>query len=152
MEQALKPPVHVHEPEPGAVQPPVNHGLTTPYSGVSMATSPSLPGLALRLDLVRLYFDYIHDQFHSLFHRPSFVEDVLRDRVPPAIICGMIALSARYAPFPRGQALVQVVACLGNQWHHASGRHLDRVWADQGMLPGSRRTRTSPMWTPASAA
>ncbi|KAH6693052.1 hypothetical protein EV126DRAFT_85681 [Verticillium dahliae] len=56
----------------------------------------TLPGLAMRLDLVRLYFDYIHDQFHSLFHRPSFIEDALQDRVPHSILFGMFALSARY--------------------------------------------------------
>ena len=70
----------------------------TPFSNAStLPSAPTLPlpGLALRLDLVRLYFDYIHDQFHSLFHRPSFVEDVLRDKVPSSIIYGMIALSAR---------------------------------------------------------
>ncbi|KAG7139842.1 putative transcriptional regulatory protein like [Verticillium longisporum] len=60
----------------------------------------TLPGLAMRLDLVRLYFDYIHDQFHSLFHRPSFIEDALQDRVPHSILFGMFALSARFSTDP----------------------------------------------------
>ncbi|RBQ97170.1 hypothetical protein VDGD_20188 [Verticillium dahliae] len=54
----------------------------------------------MRLDLVRLYFDYIHDQFHSLFHRPSFIEDALQDRVPHSILFGMFALSARFSTDP----------------------------------------------------
>ncbi|OLN87532.1 putative transcriptional regulatory protein C530.11c-like protein 2, partial [Colletotrichum chlorophyti] len=59
-----------------------------------------LPGLPVRLDLVRLYFDYIHDQFHSLFHRPSFVEDALGDRVSDGILYGICALSARFSTDP----------------------------------------------------
>lgn len=55
----------------------------------------ALPSLPVRLDLVRLYFDYIHDQFHSLFHRPSFIEDALGDRVHHGILFGICALSAR---------------------------------------------------------
>ncbi|KAF6807728.1 C6 transcription factor [Colletotrichum sojae] len=59
-----------------------------------------LPSLPIRLDLVRLYFDYVHDQFHSLFHRPSFVEDALADRVPEGILYGICALSARFSTDP----------------------------------------------------
>ncbi|KAF6844251.1 C6 transcription factor [Colletotrichum musicola] len=65
---------------------------TTPHS--------RLPSLPVRLDLVRLYFDYIHDQFHSLFHRPSFVEDALADRIPEGILYGICALSARFSTDP----------------------------------------------------
>ncbi|KAE9571158.1 hypothetical protein CGMCC3_g12718 [Colletotrichum fructicola] len=65
---------------------------TTPH-----ATLPSLP---VRLDLVILYFDYIHDQFHSLFHRPSFIEDALADRVPHGLLYGICALSARFSTDP----------------------------------------------------
>ncbi|OHE90453.1 ZnF3 [Colletotrichum orchidophilum] len=61
------------------------------------ATLPSLP---VRLDLARLYFDYIHDQFHSLFHRPTFIEDALGDRVPHGILFGICALSARFSTDP----------------------------------------------------
>ncbi|KAH6692436.1 fungal-specific transcription factor domain-containing protein [Plectosphaerella plurivora] len=83
------------------VHTPVSRPATSIYSdGPSSPAPASLPGLALRLDLVRLYFDYIHDQFHSLFHRPSFIEDVLHDRVPPAIIFGMMSLSARFSTDP----------------------------------------------------
>jgi hypothetical protein len=58
--------------------------------------SPSdLPPMPLRLELVSLYFDYIHDQFHSMYHRPSFTEDVARERVPKIILLAIIALSCR---------------------------------------------------------
>ncbi|KAK2037061.1 hypothetical protein LZ31DRAFT_636276 [Colletotrichum somersetense] len=64
------------------------------------APHAALPSLPVRLDLVRLYFDYIHDQFHSLFHRPSFIEDALGDRVPHGILYGICALSARFSTDP----------------------------------------------------
>lgn len=54
-----------------------------------------LPPMPLRLELVNLYFDYIHDQFHSLFHRPSFMDDVANDRVAPVVLLAIFALSAR---------------------------------------------------------
>ncbi|KXH33786.1 ZnF3 [Colletotrichum salicis] len=66
---------------------------TTPHAA-------ALPSLPVRLDLVRLYFDYIHDQFHSLFHRPSFIEDALGDRVHHGILFGICALSARFSTDP----------------------------------------------------
>jgi len=33
-------------------------------------------------DLVQLYFDYVHDQFHTLSHPPSFLEDMNRGQTP----------------------------------------------------------------------
>lgn len=58
--------------------------------------SGTLPEQPLCRDLVQLYFDYVHDKFHSLFHRPSLVEDMLRGQAPKILIYGMLALSARY--------------------------------------------------------
>lgn len=67
-------------------------GQLTPAS----CQSPSdLPPMPLRLELVSLYFDYIHDQFHSMYHRPSFTEDVARERVPRIILLAIFALSCR---------------------------------------------------------
>lgn len=54
-----------------------------------------LPPMALRLKLVELYFKYIHDQFHSLYHRPTFLEDVAHERVADVILFAIFALSAR---------------------------------------------------------
>jgi hypothetical protein len=59
-----------------------------------------LPPPELCLELVHLYFDFIHDQFHSLFHRPSVVEDVQAGLAPPVIVFGMMALSARFSSNP----------------------------------------------------
>lgn len=47
------------------------------------------------MELVELYFDLIHDQFHSLFHRPSFIEDVRRGVAPRVLLFAMMALAAR---------------------------------------------------------
>ena len=49
------------------------------------------------LEIVELYFDLIHDQFHTLFHRPTFTETVAKGTALPVILYAMIALSARYA-------------------------------------------------------
>ncbi|KAH7411361.1 fungal-specific transcription factor [Cadophora sp. MPI-SDFR-AT-0126] len=49
------------------------------------------------LEIVELYFDLIHDQFHTLFHRPSFTESVAKGTAPPVILYAMLALSARFS-------------------------------------------------------
>jgi hypothetical protein len=54
-----------------------------------------LPTKSLCTELVQLYFDYVHDQFHTLFHPPSFMEDMNRGQTPRILLYGMIALSAR---------------------------------------------------------
>jgi hypothetical protein len=51
--------------------------------------------MALQLELVDLYFQYIHDQFHSLFHRPTFTDDVANGRIPAVILFAIFALSSR---------------------------------------------------------
>lgn len=45
--------------------------------------------------LVALYMDHIHDKFHSLFHRPTIMEDVAQHRLPEVLLVAIIALSAR---------------------------------------------------------
>lgn len=57
----------------------------------------TLPDQPLCTELVELYFDFVHDKFHSLFHRPSLIEDIRRRQVPENLIYGIFALSARYA-------------------------------------------------------
>ena len=54
-----------------------------------------LPAQPLCVELVKLYFNYVHDQFHTLFHQPSFMEDVTSGQAPPVLLFGMLALSAR---------------------------------------------------------
>lgn len=51
--------------------------------------------MPLRLELATLYFDYIHDQFHSIYHRPSFMDNVANDRVPKIVLLAIFALSSR---------------------------------------------------------
>jgi len=62
-------------------------------------SSDDLPPRELYLELVDLYFDFIHDQFHTLFHKPTFIEDVQNDRAPLVITFAMMALSARLVCF-----------------------------------------------------
>lgn len=65
-------------------------------------TSPAadVPDKALTFELVELYFKYIHDQFHSLFHRPSFILDLHQGNAPTVIVYAMMALSARFSTNP----------------------------------------------------
>ncbi|KAN0102568.1 Fungal specific transcription factor domain containing protein [Hyaloscypha variabilis] len=72
---------------------------TTPIK-VAAQSSDSFPSPSICLELVNLYFDFIHDQFHSLFHKPSFVEDVTRGQASPVILLAMMALSARFSSNP----------------------------------------------------
>jgi hypothetical protein len=54
----------------------------------------------LLLEIVNLYFDYVHDQFHSLFHRPTFVQDVTQHAVPEPLLFGILGLGARFSTNP----------------------------------------------------
>lgn len=45
--------------------------------------------------LVDLYFRFIHDQPHSLFHAPSFKESVMAGTASQAVLLSMIGMSAR---------------------------------------------------------
>lgn len=65
-------------------------------SSQTAETGMPLPPLELCLELVELYFDLIHDQFHSLFHRPSFIELVRKRTAPRVLLFAMMALSARF--------------------------------------------------------
>jgi len=53
--------------------------------------------MALRRELAELYFEYIHDQFHSMYHKASFMDDVVNDRVPAIVLFALFALSARFS-------------------------------------------------------
>lgn len=63
---------------------------------VSLPEKCTLPDQYICAELVELYFDYVHDKFHSLFHRPSLMEDLRRGQAPENLIYGILALSARY--------------------------------------------------------
>lgn len=59
-----------------------------------------MPPADVCLELLGFYFDYIHDQFHSIFHRPSLEEDVRMGKAPPLILYAIMALSARLVALP----------------------------------------------------
>lgn len=46
--------------------------------------------------LVDLYFQFIHDQPHSLFHKPTFKASVIDGTVSQTVLLSMLGLSARY--------------------------------------------------------
>jgi hypothetical protein len=69
----------------------------------------TLPNQTICTELVQLYFDYVHDKFHSLFHRPSLLEDLRRGQAPDHLIYGMLALSARYDPCSSAQLETDLV-------------------------------------------
>lgn len=56
-----------------------------------------LPPPAVLFHLATLYFDYIHDQLHSLFQKPAFMADLATNEHPPSILFAMVALAARCA-------------------------------------------------------
>jgi hypothetical protein len=66
--------------------------VTLPKDGIQSSHSPTQ---SLCAELVKLYFDYVHDQFHSLFHQPSFEKDMAQGKAPKILLYGMMALSAR---------------------------------------------------------
>ncbi|KAH7309901.1 hypothetical protein B0I35DRAFT_440794 [Stachybotrys elegans] len=52
------------------------------------------------LHLVNLYFKYIHDKAHSLFHEASFRDNVARGTAPESVLMAMAGLCARFSPQP----------------------------------------------------
>lgn len=69
--------------------------IPTPID-ISRKGKAHLPDQSLCTELVQLYFDYVHDQFHTLFHKPSFMENLLQGQAPSILVNGMMALSARW--------------------------------------------------------
>lgn len=70
--------------------------IVTPQSPLDTFQLFGLPPKEVCLELVSLYFDYIHDQFHSLFHPPSLLQEVENGTASPMILFCVMALSARY--------------------------------------------------------
>ncbi|KAF7546536.1 hypothetical protein G7Z17_g8373 [Cylindrodendrum hubeiense] len=50
--------------------------------------------------LVDLYFKFIHDQPHSLFHEPTFKASVVAGTVSQPVLLSMMGMSARFATQP----------------------------------------------------
>jgi hypothetical protein len=71
-------------------------GVTSPYSTDSIATDDvRLPPSVVCFHLATLYFDYVHDQLHTLFQKPAFMADMIMNKCPPVIMFAVVALSAR---------------------------------------------------------
>jgi hypothetical protein len=66
---------------------------------IPLSQEAGLPDQTLCTELVQLYFNYVHDQFHTLFHPPSFMESLSQGKAPPILVYGMMALSARLVKF-----------------------------------------------------
>lgn len=64
------------------------------------AASIGLPPQPLCEELVNLYFQYIHDTFHSIFHRPSLMDDVRHGVAPRVVLLSIISLAARFSNDP----------------------------------------------------
>lgn len=72
--------------------------LTSPNTANHEATHDiDLPSAAVCFHLATLYFDYIHDQLHTLFQKPAFMADMAMSRTPPVIAFAMTALAARFS-------------------------------------------------------
>lgn len=59
-----------------------------------------MPPLDVCVDLGSLYFRYIHDTFHSLFHQPSIEDDIANGSLPPVVLLGIISLASRFSQEP----------------------------------------------------
>lgn len=75
----------------------------------------ALPPAAVCFHLATLYFDYVHDQLHTLFQKPAFMADMVMNKTPPVIMYAVIALSARLVKLTR----------VRNEHQHKSDRRLD---------------------------
>lgn len=86
--------LHISKSGPGSLEPSVLKPRSISFQ-TTASSSNGFPPLSICIELVNLYFDFIHDQFHSLFHRPRMIEDVEEGRAPPVILLAMMGLSAR---------------------------------------------------------
>lgn len=93
------------------------HATSLPqaWSNQGYATSPAtvdngysndilLPPSAVCFHLATLYFDYVHDQLHTLFQKPAFMTDMVMNKTPPVIMFSVVALSARLVDCPRSES------------------------------------------------
>lgn len=55
-----------------------------------------LPSQAVILELVDVYIALLHDKPHSLFHEPSIRQAVQAETISKQVLCGILALSARF--------------------------------------------------------
>ncbi|KIW14590.1 hypothetical protein PV08_07374 [Exophiala spinifera] len=92
--------VKLYHPKGQLSQPSLDSSLARsvgPHRDQTTTDAVQLPSAALCIELVELYFKYIHDLFHSLFHRPSVLEDVADGSMPEVLLFAIISLSARFS-------------------------------------------------------
>jgi len=71
-------------------------GVASPHTTNHGATDDVvLPPAAVCFHLATLYFDYVHDQLHTLFQKPAFMTNMVMNKCPPVIMFAVVALSAR---------------------------------------------------------
>ncbi|KAF7561566.1 hypothetical protein G7046_g2588 [Stylonectria norvegica] len=51
-------------------------------------------------EAVSKYFTVIHDKHHSLFHQPTFEDDLANNAVPHVILSAVVALGSRFSKVP----------------------------------------------------
>jgi hypothetical protein len=81
-------------PQPSSSQ---QGSVTSPYTNTDHGATDDvvLPPSAVCFHLATLYFDYVHDQLHTLFQKPTFMADMVMNKCPPVIMFAVVALSAR---------------------------------------------------------
>jgi hypothetical protein len=79
-------------PQPSSHQGGVTSPRVNDYGGTN---DVGLPPATVCFHLTTLYFDYVHDQLHTLFQKPTFMTDMVMNKIPPVIMFAVVALSAR---------------------------------------------------------
>ncbi|KAF3137223.1 hypothetical protein TWF703_005145 [Orbilia oligospora] len=79
--------------------------LNLPSSAEAVVEAVRHPYSTEVFDLVDLYFDYIHDKPHILFHEPTLKTSVRNGSVSRTVLLSLIAISARFSDNPAVRAL-----------------------------------------------
>lgn len=120
-----------------------------PASQSPTAAQPLPPIISTRsreevIHLVDLYFRFIHNQPHSLFHMSTFKASVVAGTVSQPVLLSMIGMSARYNPDQHWFLTFAGLVLTTLQIRHTS-RHTDpRTYVlcqSQGGAKGRSRTR-----------
>ncbi|KAK2602028.1 hypothetical protein QQS21_004455 [Conoideocrella luteorostrata] len=83
---------------PGEARQQIQHQtVVVPAHENATSASVGIWDKSVCVELVDLYFTYIHDQFHSMFHRPSFMLDLQQNKAPNVIVYAMMATAARFS-------------------------------------------------------
>jgi hypothetical protein len=97
--------------------------------------------------LVELYIECIHDKPHSLFHVPTLRADVASQKIDKALLCSILALSARFAAIQTTRSLgpkffVQAKRLLKQDLESLSLARI-QAWVIAGNVAGADSNSTS---------